>query len=83
MEMATNLKDAIGNFEFSVIPRALFSSDGYLHIPNDKSTFITEIEKYESSSVSRAFKSPINSLNEKLCVIDGMAIVQSRKKLQP
>lgn len=39
-QIYTSLKDAIGNYEFSVIPRSLFSFKGYLHIPSDKSSFM-------------------------------------------
>lgn len=52
-EMATHLKDAIGNYEFSAIPRSLFTSDGYLLIPSDKSAFLNTIEKYTSEIQSQ------------------------------
>ena len=40
-----SLQETIGTYEFSVIPRSLFSSDGLLLIPNDKSAIIHCIEE--------------------------------------
>ena len=42
-----SLQETIGTYEFSVIPRYLFSSDGLLLIPNDKSAIIHCIEEYQ------------------------------------
>ena len=38
------LNDAIGKYEFSAIPQHLFDSNGVIHVPHDKSDFMTEIE---------------------------------------
>ena len=40
-----SLQETIGTYEFSVIPRSLFLSDGLLLIPNDKSAIIHCIEE--------------------------------------
>ena len=45
--MIASLKETIGTYEFSVIPRSVFSSDGLLLIPNDKSAIIHCIEEYQ------------------------------------
>ena len=45
--MITSLQKIIGIYEFSSIPRSLFSSDGLLFIPNDKSAIIHYIEEYQ------------------------------------
>ncbi len=39
-ELVQKLNDVIGTYEFSAIPRSLFSSDGQLLIPGDKSAFV-------------------------------------------
>jgi len=44
--MIESLGDSIGIYEFSIIPRSLFSSDGLLLIPTDKSAFVHAIEEY-------------------------------------
>ena len=43
--MIASLQETIGTYEFSVIPRSLFSSDGLHLIPNDKSVIIHCIEE--------------------------------------
>lgn len=45
--MIPSLNKTIGMYEFSVIPRSLFSSDGLL-IPTDKSAFVHAIEEYRT-----------------------------------
>ena len=44
--MIQYLSDTIGNFEFSIIPGSLFSSDGLLIISIDKSAFVNAIEEF-------------------------------------
>ncbi len=44
--LVSSLGDTIAKYEFPVIPRSLFSSDGLLLIPTDKSAFIHVIEHY-------------------------------------
>ena len=39
-----NLKDYIGKYEFGVIPRPLFASDGSLLLPYDKSKVMHRLE---------------------------------------
>ena len=40
-----NLKEAIGQYEFSVVPRSLFAADGTMHHCSMKSSLMTIIEK--------------------------------------
>lgn len=49
--MLTNLKDATGNKQISILQGSLFSSDGYLYISSDKISFIEDIKEYNCSHV--------------------------------
>eukprot|EP00057_Strongylocentrotus_purpuratus_P016485 XP_011670959.1 PREDICTED: EGF, latrophilin and seven transmembrane domain-containing protein 1-like [Strongylocentrotus purpuratus] len=91
--MIHSLGDTIGKYEFSVIPRSLFTSDGLLLIPSDKSSFIHAIETYGTEPNSQS-EDQINEQQDspnietsgedkktdKLCIIDTMAVVQAIKK---
>ena len=70
-----DISEAIGEYEFTAIPRSLFTSDGLLNIPTDKSEIMsaTEIQADTTMPVS-------NSEISKVAVIDGMVEVQSLKK---
>ena len=37
----------LGFYEFSVVPRSLFNSDGSLHLCTDKSSIANEIQKLQ------------------------------------
>ena len=82
-----SLSETVGKYEFSVVPRALFSSDGSLLIPTDKSSFIHAIEGYhpyhlnhEPESDSTCQVSSTTNIRGKVCIIDAMAVVQAIKK---
>ena len=51
--MIQSLGDTIGKYEFSVMPHSLFTSDGLLLIPTDKSSFIHAIEAHETEPNSQ------------------------------
>ena len=81
--MIESLSDTIGRYEFSVIPRSLFSSDGLLLIPTDKSSFVHAIEECSIESTSEAEVDATSELASdvgNVCVIDAMAVVQAIKK---
>ena len=79
--LISSLGESIGKYEFAVIPRSLFSSDGLLLIPTDKSSFISVIEKYLPEDMeTQAENPPVHVTREKVCIIDAMAIVQAIKK---
>ena len=91
--MIESLSETIGMYEFSVVPRSLFSSDGLLLIPDDKSSFVHAIEDAigeESSPETRPeTERPNTTANtgassqerrDQVCIIDAMAVVQSIKK---
>ena len=40
-----NLESYLGQYEFSVVPRSMFSRDGTMHLSTDKASIIHEIEK--------------------------------------
>ena len=40
-----DLKDCIGNYEFGIVPRSLFASDGSLLLPYDKAKILHHLEK--------------------------------------
>ena len=45
--MIESISETIGKYELSVIPRSLFSSDGLLLIPQNKSAFMRAIVEYK------------------------------------
>lgn len=80
-ELGQNLGDAIGSYEFSVIPKSLFSSDGQLLIPTDKSSFVKLIESHKQDDTAESqMKNKEEEERDKVCIIDAMAVVQSIKK---
>ena len=83
--MIESLSETIGKYEFSVIPRALFSSDGSLLIPTDKSAFIHAIEEYNPPNMEPGadftHDTPdITDIHGNVCIVDAMAVVQAIKK---
>ena len=82
--MIVSLSETIGKFEFSVIPRSLFSSYGLLLIPTDKSSWVHAIEEcsIESPSEAEDVASTPHSDVERVCVVNAMAVVQAIKKSQ-
>lgn len=70
-----DISGAIGEYEFTAIPRSLFTSDSLLNIPTDKSEIMSATEIQADITI------PVND-NEisKVAVIDGMVEVQSLKK---
>lgn len=77
------LKSTLGEYEFQVIPRSLFLSDGSLLLPNDKSKIIHEIECLMSTNTA-----PLqlwkflheDSCRKRIILLDGMAVVNSITK---
>ena len=81
-QLMENIGESIGKYEFSIIPRALFSSDGALLLPTDKSMFIAVIEQYSKTDSNETELNPMTeqSSTNKICIIDAMAVVQSITK---
>ena len=80
-ELGHNLGETIGNYEFSVIPKAFFSTDGQLLIPSDKSSFLKLIENYNTScNLETLTRTRSQEPRERVYVIDAMVVVQAIKK---
>ena len=84
-ELGAPLKEAIGQYKFSVFPRLLFSSDGMLLLPSDKSSFMKVIKEFPAQDISSINMDNLesartNSTQMHVCIIDGMAVVKSIKK---
>ena len=84
-----NLKDAIGNYEFTLTPRALFAPDGTVLPCQDKSTLIHLLIKLAKDKESQAAcmdyqdameTGTSNSPSRKIALVDGMALVQRLTK---
>ena len=81
-----DLKEAIGQYEFNLVPRSMFAADGsMLHCPS-KGVLMNILEKLNSTppaentvsqSSSRLQQPPVQ---KKVCIIDGMAEVQALDK---
>lgn len=72
-----DLEHCLGNFEFSVVPKSLFSNDGEPLISTDKYVILHHIEdmlKPESS------QDEIGHSDQSVIIIDGMAVVNKVKK---
>ena len=50
-----DLKECIGTYEFGVIPRSLFSGDGSVLLPGDKSKIMQYLEKLIVKSTDEEF----------------------------
>ena len=71
-----DIKEAIGLYEFTVVPRSLFASDGTMMHCSCKSTLMHILEKQSAESSA----SSIGSSDVKVAIVDGMAEVQSLDK---
>ncbi|CAB4011170.1 Hypothetical predicted protein [Paramuricea clavata] len=79
-ELVQKLNDVIGTYEFSTIPRALFSADGQLLIPTDKSAVVKTLESHVDFENHADVEIEISESTRKICIIDAMAVVQTIKK---
>lgn len=82
-----DLKETIGKYEFSVNPRSLFNIDGSLRLCKTKSklTHILELSgKTVLSDNTNTVKqySSSSQAEYKICIVDGMAIMQEMGKPQ-
>ena len=68
----------IGNFEFSVVPRSMFSRDGTMHLSTDKSSVLHEIEKLLTPQDLQLFQT-FNEISG-VIMFDGMAVVNKMIK---
>ena len=84
-------KNAVGNYEFTLTPRALFAPDGSMLMCTDKSKLIHDLEKLANTADQNdhnemlapneqdglALTSPANT---KIAIVDGMVLVQKMTK---
>ena len=69
----------MGNFEFTVVPRALFTSDGEPHPFLDKAKLLHHIE--ELGGIRQEYQDLLHGEAElKVLVIDGMAVLNKIHK---
>ena len=85
-----DLKECIGTFEFGIIPRSLFLSDGSLLLPRDKSKIMQGLEGLptkctDANVVSEVAVHPVDNINvsadnNDAILFDGMELVNSINK---
>ena len=79
-----DIKEAVGVYEFSVVPRSMFAADGNMLHCSAKSALMSILEKLSNDrSVEQA--EPTNQFANadvqiKVAIVDGMAEVQSLEK---
>jgi hypothetical protein len=73
-----NLKDAIGKYEFSAVPKSLFTTEGAMLVAQYKSKMlqciIKEAENFQPNESSSS------QCSDKAVIIDGMAYLHSMQK---
>ena len=75
-----NLEKYIGDFEFSVVPRSLFTSDGKLLLETSKSAVMHEIkEAAQQTEDSTREQQQEEFAIPKVAIFDGMAVVNKIK----
>ena len=69
-----DLEESIGNNEFSVMPKSMFTDDGQLLLSTDKAKILHQIESLvkEESSVDVEY---MDQDRKRVTVVDGMALV--------
>ena len=73
-----DLPSYLGDYEFSAVPRLLFTTGGQLYKSTDKSVILNEIENLTNQTQYVLFHTS-SVLNEKnsVIIIEGIAIVNS------
>ncbi|KAG1663115.1 hypothetical protein GQR58_020553 [Nymphon striatum] len=76
-------KNAVGNYEFTLTPRALFSPDGSMLPCTDKSKLIHDLQKLEiTADINEQEALSINSTNSKIAIVDGMVLKTRERRRQ-
>ena len=81
-----DLKEAIGQYEFNLVPRSMFAADGSMLHCSSKSVLMNILEKLNSTPPAENTVSQNSSrlqqppVQKKVCIIDGMAEVQALDK---
>lgn len=71
-----NIKEAVGKFEFTVVPRSMFAPDGTMLHCSTKSNLLHILEEMKDASMT----TECTPAEHKVCVVDGMAEVQALDK---
>ena len=74
-----DIKETVGQYEFSIVPRSLFAADGTMLHCSSKSNLMNILEKLNDNRGNRRVASP-NEDRVKVAIVDGMAEVQSLDK---
>ena len=88
-----DLKECIGTYEFGVVPRSLFASDGSLLLAYDKASVLHHLEKLDTTQHVQADRNgttgsevsddqAMQVSSHKVIIIDGMAVVNSVTKTE-
>ena len=73
-----DLLSYLGDYEFPVVPRSLFTPDGQLYKSTNKSVILNEIENLTNQAQDVLFHiSSIPDEKNSVIIFDGMAIVKS------
>ena len=82
-----NQKEAIGNYEFTMTPRALFAPDGTILPFLDKSKLIHLLNKFTTAETPQEDQQPENgmdttpdALSRKIALVDAMVLLQKMAK---
>ena len=75
-----NKAEAVGVYEFSLVPRPLFGSDGAILHWSTKSALMNAIEKHVNPENSPTECQVAPSMQGKVSIVDGMAELQSLDK---
>ena len=74
-----DIKETVGQYEFSIVPRSLFAADGTMLHCASKSNLMSILEKLNDNRNNRRVAGP-NEDQMKVAIVDGMAEVQSLHK---
>ena len=77
-----DIKEAVGHYEFSVVPRSLFAADGTMLHCSSKSTLMHILEKLNDQRLVMNTNANYQNATPpmKVAIVDGMAEVQSLDK---
>ena len=74
-----DIKETVGQYEFSIVPRSLLAADGTMLHCASKSNLMSILEKLNDSRNNSRVAGP-NEDQMKVAIVDGMAEVQSLDK---
>jgi len=75
-----DIKEAVGQYEFSIVPRSLFAADGTMLHCSLKSSLMGILEKLHDNSTANANEDQQTATRVKVSIVDAMAEVQSLDK---